>query len=103
MTVSVTGSICAIELGWLSGEYCYWSDYKTVVSCLLENDAKGVKLVSKNDASKTQITEMTLKLKEQGVSVLELKYVPGASATIVCNSDSSKISSTVGSDWTVVG
>ena len=22
MTVSVTGSICAIELGWLSGEYC---------------------------------------------------------------------------------
>lgn len=103
MTVSVTGSICAIELGWLSGEYCYWSDYKTVVSCLLENDAKGVKLVSKNDASKTQITEMTLKLKEQGVSVLELKYVPGASATIVYNGDSSKISSAAGSDWTVVG
>ncbi len=40
--------------------YCYWSDYKTVVSCLLENHAKGVKLVSKNDASKTQITEYDL-------------------------------------------
>ena len=50
-----------------------WSDYKTAVSCLLENDANGVKLVSKNDVSKTQITEMTSKLKEQGVSVLEVK------------------------------
>ena len=103
MTVSVTGSICSLELGWLSGEYCYWSDYKTVVSGLLENDAKGVNVVSKNVASKNKRTEMTLKLKEQGVSVLELKYVPGASATIVYNGDSSKISSTAGSDWTVVG
>lgn len=102
-TVSVTGSICAIELGWLSGECCYWSDYNTVVSCLLENDANGVKLVSKNDVSKTQITEMTSKLKEQGVSVLEVKYVPDASATIVCNGDSSKISSAAGCDWMVVG
>ena len=101
-TVSVTGSICAIELGWLSGECCYWSDYNTVVSCLLENDANGVKLVSKNDVSKTQITEMTSKLKEQGVSVLEVKYVPGASATVACNGDSSRISSAAGSDWTVV-
>ena len=103
MTVSVTGSICAIELGWLSGEYCYWSDYNTVVSCLNGNDDNGVKLVSKNDVSKTQITEMTSKLKEQGVSVLEVKYVPDASATIVCNGDASKISSTAGSDWIVVG
>ncbi|MEO2545015.1 hypothetical protein ABG996_00330 [Collinsella aerofaciens] len=103
MTVSVTGSICAIELGWLSGEYCYWSDYNTVVSCLSENDANGAKLVSKNDVNKTRITETTSRLKEQGVSVLEAKYVPGASATIVCIGDSSKISSTAGSDWIVVG
>ena len=101
-TVSATGSICATELGWLSGEYCYWADYNTVVSCLNENDGNGVKLVSKNDVNKTQITETTLRLKEQGVSVLEAKYVPGASATIVCIGDSSKISSTVGSDWMVV-
>lgn len=101
-TVSATGSICATELGWLSGEYCYWADYNTVVSCLNENDGNGVKLVSKNDVKKTQITETTLRLKEQGVSVLEAKYVPGASATIVCIGDSSKISSTVGSDWMVV-
>ena len=102
-TVSVTGSICATELGWLSGEFCYWSDYNTVVSCLLENDAIGVKLVSNNDVSKTQITEMTSKLKEQGISVLEVKYVPDASATVVCKGDSSKISSAAGSDWAVVG
>lgn len=102
-TVSATGSICATELGWLSGEYCYWSDYNTVVSCLNENDANGVKLVSKNDVNKTQITEMTSRLKEQGVSVLEVKYVPGASATIVRIGDSFKISSTAGCDWMVVG
>lgn len=102
-TVSATGSICATELGWLSGEYCYWSDYNTVVSCLNENDANGVKLVSKNDVNKTQITEMTSRLKEQSISVLEAKYVPGASATIVCKGDSSKIASTAGSDWMVVG
>ena len=102
-TVSATGSICATELGWLSGEYCYWSDYNTVESCLNENDANGVKLVSKNDVNKTQLTEMTSRLKEQGVSVLEVKYVPDASATIVCIGDSSKISSTAGSDWMVVG
>ena len=99
----MTGSICATELGWLSGEFCYWSDYNTVVSCLLENDAIGVKLVSNNDVSKTQITEMTSKLKEQGISVLEVKYVPDASATVVCKGDSSKISSAAGSDWAVVG
>ena len=103
MTVSVTGSICAIELGWLSGECCYWSDYNTVVSCLNGNDANGVKLVSKKDVNKTQITEATSRLKEQGVSVLEAKYVPSASATIVCIGDFSKISSTAGSDWIVVG
>ena len=102
-TVSATGSICAIELGWLSGEYCFWSDYNTVVSCLNGNDANGVKLVSKNDVNKTQITETTSRLKEQGVSVLEVKYVPDASATIVCNGDSSKISSAAGCDWMVVG
>lgn len=102
-TVSATGLICATELGWLSGEYCYWSDYNTVVSCLNENDANGVKLVSKNDVNKTQLTEMTSRLKEQSVPVLEVKYVPGASATIVCIGDSSKISSTAGSDWMVVG
>lgn len=102
-TVSATGSICATELGWLSGEYCYWSDYNTVESCLNENDANGVKLVSKNDVNKTQITEMTSRLKEQGVSVLEVKYVAGASATIVCIGDSSKIPSTAGSDWMFVG
>ena len=102
-TVSATGSICATELGWLSGEYCYWSDYNTVESCLNENDANGVKLVSKNDVNKTQLTEMTSRLKEQGVSVLEVKYVAGASATIVCIGDSSKIPSTAGSDWMVVG
>lgn len=102
-TVSATGSICATELGWLSGEYCYWSDYNTVVSCLNGNDANGVKLVSKNDVNKTQITETTSRLKEQGVSVLEVKYVPDASATIVCNGDSSKISSAAGCGWMVVG
>lgn len=102
-TVSATGSICATELGWLSGEYCYWSDYNTVESCLNENDANGVKLVSKNDVNKTQITEMTSRLKEQGVSVLEVKYVAGASATIVCIGDSSKIPSAAGSDWMFVG
>lgn len=53
--------------------------------------------------NKTQITETTLRLKEQGVSVLEVKYVPDASATIVCIGDFSKISSTAGSDWIVVG
>lgn len=53
--------------------------------------------------NKTRITETTSRLKEQGVSVLEAKYVPGASATIVCIGDSSKISSTAGSDWIVVG
>lgn len=63
-TVSATGSICATELGWLSGEYCYWSDYNTVVSCLNGNNANGVKLVSKNDVNKTQITETTSRLKE---------------------------------------
>ena len=102
-TVSASGSICATELGWLSGEYCYWSDYNTVVSCLNENDANGVKLVSKNDVNKTQLTEMTSRLKEQGVSVLEVKYVPGASATIVCNGDTSMIPSAAGNEWTVVG
>ncbi len=102
-TVSATGSICATELGWLSGECCYWSDYNTVVSCLNGNDANGVKLVSKKDVNKTQITEATSRLKEQGVSVLEAKYVPSASATIVCIGDFSKISSTAGSDWIVVG
>lgn len=102
-TVTATGSICATELGWLSGEYCYWSDYNTVVSCLNGNGANGVKLVSKIDVNKTQITEMTSRLKEQGVSVLEVKYVPDASATIVCNGDSSKISSAAGCDWMVVG
>ena len=102
-TVSASGSICATELGWLSGEYCYWSDYNTVVSCLNENDANGVKLVSKNDVNKTQLTELTSRLKEQGVSVLEVKYVPGASATIVCNGDTSMIPSAAGNEWTVVG
>ena len=53
--------------------------------------------------NKTQIAETTSRLKEQGVSVLEVKYVPGASATIVCIGDSSMISSTAGSDWMVVG
>lgn len=101
-TVSATGSICAAEFGWLSGEYCYWSDYNTVESCLNEKDANGVKLVSKNDVNKTQITETTSRLKEQGVSVLEVKYVPDASATVACNGDSSRISSAAGSDWTVV-
>lgn len=52
--------------------------------------------------NKTLLTEMTSRLKGQGVSVLEVKYVPGASATIVCNGDTSKISGTVGSDWMVV-
>ncbi len=46
---------------------------------------------------------MTSRLKEQSVPVLEVKYVPGASATIVCIGDSSKISGTAGSDWMVVG
>lgn len=101
--VAAAGSICVIELGWLSGEYCYWSDYNTVVSCLLENDVNGIKLVSKIDVNKTQITETTSRLKEQGVSVLEVKYVPGASASIVCKGDSSKILSTAGGDWMVVG
>lgn len=101
-TVSVAGSIGDTELGWLSGEYCYWSDYDTVVSCLLENDTNSVKLRSKNDVSKSQIAETTSRLKEQGVSVLVVKYVPGASAIITCNGDSSMISSTSGSEWTVV-
>lgn len=101
-TVSVAGSIGDTELGWLSGEYCYWSDYDTVVSCLLENDTNSVKLRSKNDVSKSQIAETTSRLKEQGVSVLVVKYVPGASAIITCNGDSSMISSTAGSEWTVV-
>lgn len=52
--------------------------------------------------NKTQLTEMTSRLKEQGVSVLEVKYLPDASVTIVCIGDSSKISGTVGSDWMVV-
>lgn len=101
-TVSATGSICATELGWLSGEYCYWSDYNTVVSCLNENDANGVKLVSKNDVNKSQIAETTSRLKEEGISVLEVKYVPGASATITCEGDHALILSAAGSEWTVV-
>lgn len=100
-TVSVPGSLCVIELGWLSGECCYWFDYNTIVSCMLETDANGVKLRSENDVNKTQIAESTSRLKGEGVSVLAVKYVPGASATIVCNGDPSLISSVAGSEWTV--
>lgn len=101
-TVSAAGSICDTEFGWLSGEYCYWSDYDTVVSCLLKNAADGVMLRSKNDVNKSQIAETTSRLKEQGVSVLGVKYVPDASATITCEGDSSMISSTVGIEWAVI-
>ena len=100
-TVSVPGSLCVTELGWLSGECRYWSDYNTIVSCMLETDANGVKLRSENDVNKTQIAESTSRLKGEGVSVLAVKYVPGVSATIVCNGDPSLISSAAGSEWTV--
>lgn len=102
-TVSAAGSICATELGWLSGEYCFWVDYNTVVSCLFKNDANGVKLRSKNNVNASQIAKTTSRLKELGVSVLGVKCIPGASATIVCNGDSSMISSAASSEWMVVG
>lgn len=101
--VSAPGSICAAEFGWLSGEYCFWSDHETVTSCLAEEADSCITITSSGCAEKDAVGALTKRLLGLGTSVLSVKYIEGATAVISCRGDSSLISDVVDEGWCMTG
>lgn len=102
-SVSVPGSICAEESGWLSGGYCFWTDHETVTSCLAERVEGNCALKSNVDVGRAGIAEMTAKLRDHGSTVLSVRYIEGAAAIILCRCDDATLTSFIDADvWAVL-
>lgn len=97
--VSAPGSICSTEFGWLSGEYCFWSDHETVTSCLAEEAGSCITIISSSCAEKDAVGTLTKRLFGLGAIVLSVKFIEGATAVISCRGDSSLISDVVDEGW----
>lgn len=99
--VCAPGSLCAMELGWLSGNEMYWTDSNTVVSCLSRDKGDTVTLRKDGNVSKREVSRITELLKASKCRVYEVKYVEPAFARIICSGDHDVIAGIAAGDWTI--
>ena len=99
--VCAPGSLCTVELGWLSGNEMYWRDSSTVVSCLSRDEGDTVTLRKDGNVSKHEVSRITELLKVSKCRVYEVKYVEPAAARIICSGDHDVIAGIATGDWTI--
>lgn len=99
--VCAPGSLCTVELGWLSGNEMYWRDSSTVVSCLSRGERDTVALRKDGNVSKHEVSRITELLKVSKCRVYEVKYVEPAFARIICSGGHDAIAGIAASDWTI--
>lgn len=100
--ISAPGQICAIESEWVSGEYCFWSDHDTIVSCLLDSNDDAIQLKSTQGIDEGTLTRITMRLRSLGAIVLSVKLINGAFASIMCLGDESVVLGAIDDNWTVL-
>lgn len=101
--VCAPGSLCAVELGWLSGNEMYWRDSSMVVSCLSRGERDTVALRKDGNVNKHEVSRITELLKVSKCRVYEVKYVEPAAARIICSRDHDVIAGIAAGDWTIEG
>ena len=99
--VCAPGSLCTVELGWLSGNEMYWRDSSTVVSCLSRGERDAAALRKDGNVSKHEVSRITELLKASKCRVCEVKYVEPAFARIICSGDHDVIAGIAAGDWTI--
>lgn len=99
--VCAPGSLCAMELGWLSGNEMYWRDASTVVSCLSRAERDAVTLRKDGNVNKHEVSRITELLKASKCRMYEVKYVEPAFARIICSGDHDVIAGIAAGDWTI--
>ena len=99
--VCAPGSLCTVELDWLSGNEMYWRDSSTVVSCLSRAERDAVTLRKDGNVSKHEVSRITELLKASKCRVYEVKYVEPAFARIICSGDHDVIAGIAAGDWTI--
>ncbi len=99
--ISAIGSICASESTWLAGDYCFWSDHETIVSCLANSALSITKLVNSGDAGKESLEKVGVGLRRIGVAILSIKMVEGVAVELLCDGGAALICSVVGDEWEI--
>lgn len=99
--ISAYGSICAPQAKWLSGEYCYWSDHETIVSCRADGISGKTKLINNGITREDALAKVSSELKRLGVTIFSIKYVEGIAVELLCDGDPSAIDAALGAEWVI--
>ena len=99
--VSAYGSVCAPQAKWLAGDYCFWSNHETIVSCLADGIGRKVKLVNNGNIREDALAIVGSELRRIGATVLSIKYVEGIAVELLCDGDVSAIEAAVGAEWVI--